>query len=237
MNKSFITIFILFLVYSEGLMAQDCRAQLIGTYQKMADFDFAKGFLIDYTAKVTTSSTVKTEHVKTYGNANKSAVESTDYRLYQDDSIMVSIIEPNKTIFITRRTKAAQAEDQIKEIVTVQDSLLRRAKEVECISGQTDYGTHKYTVTPSDELTKKFLIKDYDIWTDENGQMTRCMIHYNSGVVKSLEMTIHEYRNSFEGPVFSGTALDIVMSDKSVRERYKNYKLIDSRNLALSNVN
>ncbi|MGD1960335.1 MAG: hypothetical protein ACFB2Y_15855 [Fulvivirga sp.] len=236
MNKYLITIFF-FLAGTSVSVGQDCKTQLKQAYQMMADFDITEGFYIDYTAKVVTADTEKTERIKSYGKGSKSVVESKDYRLYQDDSVIVSIIEPNKTIFIARRAKSALVEDQFEKIVTIQDSLLRSAKDVRCISGQTDYGTNQYTIVPNDDLVQRFFISDYIIWTDKKGQMTRSLINYNSGTLKSLEMVIHEYNNFLEKPIFSGTALEMVTAGKSLKERYSTYKLIDSRKPATSNVN
>lgn len=220
---------------------QNCLASLKEVYRVSSAFDMKQGFFIDYevTMAYGAEAETKTERLKSYGKNEKSVVESTGYRIVQDGSLIVSVIESTKTILLSPRGQSDALHQQLEKVWAGQDSLLTNAKKITC-TPETMAGreTVRYTVVPHEEVTEKYGIAEFSIWAPPGpGKMVRSEVNYLQGPVKKMTVEVYDFRTSLQEEAFTGTAPDQVLVNGKLKQKYQGYKLIDSRKTTTSNGN
>ncbi len=230
-----------FILCATSLKAQNCADKLRQVYRTSSAFNINTGFFLDYEVRVLYGGDgeSKTEHLKVYGKDTKSMLESPDYQVYQDDSLIVSVLKLSKTIFIGPRGETDPINDQFNKIFTVQDSLISNAENITCSAETTEGpGVTRYDVVPHTEVKEKYGISQFSIWVPSGSmQMTRSEVLYHKGPLNALHVTVNDFKTSITGEAFPGRAEDVVLKAGKLKEKYKGYKLIDSRKTGTSNVN
>lgn len=190
------------------------------------------GFYLDYTVNAIYSGSQqsKAERFKMYGRNEKSAIVSPNYNIYQDDSMVVSIMKEQNTVFVAHRPNTPTAAKQVENMFQAQDTLLNSMDDIACSQVQENGKTlSKYVIKPNLSIRKKYKISHYEIWVETGATtMKRSLIHYASGPLKTYEIIIHEYKDQYSQSVFEGAARNIVFAQNGLKPKYKNYKLVDA---------
>ncbi|MEQ9658348.1 MAG: hypothetical protein RLO00_09460 [Fulvivirga sp.] len=213
-------------------MSQSCKQELLKAYKIYAVDNYDQGFLLDYKIEIDYRESIPTasDVVKTYGNKHKSVLRSNDYVVFQDDSLVVSVIEKSKAIYISKRN-AQPMENTLATAMNLQDSLIKSAQSVTCenvIKGGKQ--SKLFKVIPSEEVTNQTKVSEFILCFDpETNGFLSSEIFYSEGVMNNIRVTINEYQLSYKGEVFSGNALGQVMNAKEIKSQYRQYKLVDTR--------
>jgi hypothetical protein len=173
----------------------------------------------DYNKKVIVSN------VKTYRNYNQMVTFSNKADMFQDDSLVVTVLKEEKTIFINRNPSKVNRMDKQYNVkkhlykhssihkFSVKDSL---AFIELTINRDSVPGVHILAFNYLYDLKKDKLIKS-NTYYDMDYKLSRFLVLYQD----------YSLNSDFK---FKDTALDYVYGFKgSLRKEYRDFKIIDSR--------
>ncbi len=230
-----ITVFTLHFIFYFGAtssFAQNCRQQVENLYVENAQAN-REAYLLDYSVNIRyrEAGLVHTERLKLGVKDGKARVESTNYEIYQDQEVMVSVLHDQKTLFISDKVEGLIREKQVMNIMSLQDSLISNASMIQCETVMLD-GKElvRAKITLGEEVRNKHAIDQFSLWFDLEGEsMQLARVTYKKGPITSLEVKVHKYDKHFKGTTFQGNALEQVFDGQVLRIPYRNYKLIDAR--------
>jgi hypothetical protein len=231
MEVNKLILFLILNLFSGILYSQDCRNELKNLLIASRQFDFNKGYNLEYTINLDYGEQgIKSERIKAYGNSTKSVVESTNYQIYQDDSVMVTIILDQKTIFISEKKPETSLTKKMETMFQKQDSIIKSVSEVVCEKSMVNGSeTIKFKVVP-DPTDGKSKINFIEIEADSKSyEIANSKVYYKEGPYQTMEMIIHKFENSYAKEVFDGKALKRVFSANKLKKEFENYRLVDAR--------
>lgn len=234
LNKRYLILLMGLLLIQENLYTQDCKAKLFKVYESVRSIDFKSNYYIKYRAEVEyTSGEIKEENVTAYAFNGKNCVESNKYIVYADDSLMISIIEPNKTIFISRNLN--NKNQDLRGVFQLQDSLLNSSISITC--NNVKEGVKQYVIIPSNGYQQQYKVDSYLINVDSDGKIKDTVFEYSAGPIKRYTIQLIAYFNQNTKIPFEGDIKAIVLDKNQLNKKYSNYRLVDSRELKNRTVN
>lgn len=173
-----------------------------------------------------------TENIDLYAGKNLSYLKAKSTAYYQNSSVLVSVI-PSEKLAIIGQPKSNKSSNQINDMLSLQDSLLKHCQVSICTT-ETKKGTtyQKIVLKPSAKLTQRFNITQITYYIDlVKNNFYEISVDYNKN--NRLKQTLVRFNTidyNYKGEIFNTPPLKILYDNNNkLLPNYKNYRVNDYR--------
>ncbi|SNT14326.1 hypothetical protein SAMN05421640_2491 [Ekhidna lutea] len=167
-----------------------------------------------------------------YVNTEQYVFESSTISVYQDNSDAFMIVHPQKKIIRREPIKVNHAE-QFEKVTQLQEEILKTNQGVTCTDKKVDSNINMIvTLKPSAEIVKNDMVTEVEFEFSDNKKLKEVSVNFSSNhqfllqriTYVNMDLDVKSWKNR---PVTDY----VFMKEGQLNERYKNYQIIDNRNI------
>lgn len=217
-----------------------CKTDLITSYQSLSDAtkaDAYEGIYMEYTIQNEYWETIpaQTQDITYIANlkTGKTMVQTNDHMIYIDKHMAVTIHHKKKLILITANPVDSKEDKLAGPFIKMRDSLIINSKVQECksvvLNGQAYRQVNLQTAKTGRFNTN---IQYLTFLLNEAKQIKKLTIEYTTQhQFKHITIIMNKTDYSYTGPVFNGTALKQVYTEKNtLKPEYSGYNVMNMIN-------